>query len=789
MVNILAEAKRLHALGFAVHWLRSKSKVPYFPGWTRGGRATLSDLLASYKKGMNYGVRLGHASELVEGTFLAVIDVDVKSDKPHHRKEAEKALFKLFPEVIDGPYIHSGRGNGSAHYYVRLKSPISGDECKAQSKEMVQVLMPSTPTNRAEEETLGLEDLARGVRLRKAWEVSLLSEGRQCVLAGSTHPDTGKLYEWGRPIEDVEDIPILKNVVTEASKTAKETAKPAKAGEAVKDWAFEDVDVTTLGLKQEQVDAIRDGVNVQDASAKVYELTLALLSRGVSEEKIVSIFTDKTYHLGHTAFKHARTKNRRYAATWIERYCLRKAKTKIGGTDFDFEELDQPSDEELKRERSGKPKKEKQNPDVVLWPVGFSQPPTAWEKQLELQSRGKALAPLVKAVYSNVLLILLNSCEDANFLIYDTFSLNAYYTCDTPWGKKKNEQRSAGKEDALLIKSWLHAKYEMVPSLQMVEELLESFTTQNSHHPVQEYLEALEWDGVSRIERAMKTYLGAVMPEPYLSNVSKKLFIGAVKRIFEPGSTFQYMVVLEGEQGIGKSTAIALLASKRWFLDALPNLHDKDAALYLHGTWLCEMAELAALSKSGDNPTKAFITRDTDRFRPPYGARRQDFPRSTLFIGTTNYRDYLTDPTGNRRYWPVHCEGVMLSGSDKPTIDFEALERDRDQLWAEAVSEYLWGNEKLFLSGVALKQAERIQELARTEDEIDLMVEEFRLWEQNYVKEEGKVPTNLTMSELFKGAFVLFKADRASMMRAAHALRQLGYEKMKKDYGNIWVKK
>jgi predicted P-loop ATPase len=319
----------------------------------------------------------------------------------------------------------------------------------------------------------------------------------------------------------------------------------------------------------------------------------------------------------------------------------------------------------------------------------------------------------------------------------------------------------------------------MVPPLSMLEELLNTETIENSYHPVKDYLLPLAWDGVPRIDHALKTYLGAIMPEPYLSEVSRKMFIGAVKRIFEPGSTFQYMVVLEGDQGIGKSTAVSILASKRWFLDALPHLQDKDAALYLIGTWLCEIGELTAIMKTDAGHAKAFISRDTDRIRPPYGSRRVEYPRSTLFIGTTNLRDYLTDPTGNRRYWPVRCT----------CVDFDALERDRDQLWAEAVSEYQFGHERLFLDGVALKQAERIQELARAEDEVDLMVDEFRIWEAETMKDEGRLPDNLSMNELFKSVWTNFKPDKGSMMRAAHAMRQLGYDKVKKHGINFWRKK
>ena len=786
MIDILAEAERLHGLGFAVHWLYPKSKVPRFPGWTTGmSRATWNELTTTYKKGMNIGVRLGHTSNL-EGTYLAVIDVDVKSDEPRHRQEAEEALFDIFPEVREGPFIHSGRGNGSAHYYVRLKAPTSGDETKAQSQEIVRVKMPSVDPSENELNTLSFEDVAVGWRLRKAWEVSLLSEGRQCVLAGSRHPDTNKFYEWGKSFASVYDIPFLTAIPPGLNPDA--VARKAPRKDKVTDWVFKDVDLGTLDLRDDQVAAIQTGKNVSDESAKVYELTLALLSRGVAEDVIVSLFTDKSYHLGKVSYRHARTNNRRYAAAWVERYNILKAKIKIDDCDFDLEEIDEPTDEELKRKRNAKPKKRKSklkklppSADVVIFPVGLSEPPLPWEQELELKYRGKLLAPLVRASYTNVWLILQNSCEKVNFLSLDSFAMKACYTCDTPWGKKKNQERSPGNEDALIIKGWLHRKYEMVAPLSMVEELLNRETFENAYHPLKDYLNSLEWDGVPRINNALRTYFGARMPEPYLTSVSRKLFIGAVKRIFEPGCTFQFMVVLEGRQGIGKSTGIEILSGKRWFLDNLPNLHDKDAAGNLLGTWLCEIAELTALMKTDSGAAKAFISRNTDRFRPPYGARRVDYPRNTIFIGTTNHRDYLTDHTGNRRYWPVACFHV----------DFKGLIRDRDQLWAEAVSENLWSNEILCLprGSKALEQAEAIQELARTEDEIDYMKDEFRRWEAETIKEEGSIPSALTMVGLFEKAWAKTRADKSSMMRAAIALRQLGYEKEKKNSGNIWCKK
>src|SRR5690606_14901747 len=108
---------RLHKLGFAVHYLKPKSKVPLKSGWTKGPREEIDALKSSFNKKLNVGVRLGAASE-VAGAYLAVIDLDVKSDDPKHRKEAERKLFEIFPEAKDAPYVLSGRGNGSAHFYV-----------------------------------------------------------------------------------------------------------------------------------------------------------------------------------------------------------------------------------------------------------------------------------------------------------------------------------------------------------------------------------------------------------------------------------------------------------------------------------------------------------------------------------------------------------------------------------------------------------------------------------------------------------------------------------------------
>jgi predicted P-loop ATPase len=159
--------------------------------------------------------------------------------------------------------------------------------------------------------------------------------------------------------------------------------------------------------------------------------------------------------------------------------------------------------------------------------------------------------------------------------------------------------------------------------------------------------------------------------------------VSAVARVFEPGCKADCCLILEGPQGIKKSTALRVLAEP-WFTDEIADLGSKDAALQTRGVWVIEIAELDSMSRSEVGRIKAFMSRSTDRFRPPYGKRPIESPRQCVFAGSVNHSTYLRDETGGRRFWPVECQA--------PVIDVDALARDRDQLWAEAVSLYFDGN-------------------------------------------------------------------------------------------------
>lgn len=258
-------------------------------------------------------------------------------------------------------------------------------------------------------------------------------------------------------------------------------------------------------------------------------------------------------------------------------------------------------------------------------------------------------------------------------LAYDELSRRPVLRSENlPWnidvGREVNEDVLRTIRHFLLVQAGIEFSKEDV-----IEASL-TLARERPFNPVIEYLDAVEWDGTRRLDDWLVTYLGAEDNE-FNRAVGRLVLIAAVRRAKSPGCKFDYVLILEGKQGTGKSSALAALGGE-WHSDAeLGRLDSKEAPQLLQGVWIHELGELTAMGRSEVEDLKAFVSRQSDRYRGPYERLARSEPRRCIFIGTTNAESYLFDETGNRRFWPVRTT----------RIDLASLRMDRDQLWAEAV--------------------------------------------------------------------------------------------------------
>lgn len=277
------------------------------------------------------------------------------------------------------------------------------------------------------------------------------------------------------------------------------------------------------------------------------------------------------------------------------------------------------------------------------------------------------------------------------------------------------------------------------------------------YHPVRDYLEGLHWDGKPRVGSLFPNYFGAI-DTAYAAIIGQMFMVAMVARIFESGCKVDHMVVLEGAQGMLKSTACRILGGD-YFSDNLPEVSEgKDVSQHLRGKWLIEVSEMHAMNRADTTQLKAFITRQVERYRPSYGRKEVIEPRQCVFIGTTNRDAYLKDETGGRRFWPIKTG----------KIDVDALARDRNQLFAEAVHQYRnkaswWPDKDFEREHIAPEQAARY---------------EADVWQDN-ISEYLKTSSRVTIGQVAREALHLDtpKIGRAEQNRIGAALEQLGWRR------------
>jgi predicted P-loop ATPase len=307
-------------------------------------------------------------------------------------------------------------------------------------------------------------------------------------------------------------------------------------------------------------------------------------------------------------------------------------------------------------------------------------PKAEWQQYLQADGRGGFIANL-----ANAALALRQAPDLAGLVSYDEMLRHTLLMRPVPGSKMPQVNSCLTIQDANVgaVQEYLQRNGLNRLGKDTAHQAIDLVAREHAFHPVRAYLDGLTWDGTRRIHMWLSYYLGAE-PSAYTTEIGRLFLIAMVARIMKPGVKADYMIVLEGEQGAGKSTACRILAGE-WFSDSLPALHNGDAvriSMHLRGKWLIEIAELSSVGKAETGALKAFLTQPEERYTPKYGRNEVIEPRQCLFIGTTNQSEYLRDETGGRRFWPVKTG----------RIDTEALEHDRDQLFAEAMEAFRAGD-------------------------------------------------------------------------------------------------
>lgn len=314
-------------------------------------------------------------------------------------------------------------------------------------------------------------------------------------------------------------------------------------------------------------------------------------------------------------------------------------------------------------------------------------------------------------------------------------------------------------DDLLHIKDFLSETTGKEYDKRKIEEAVIIASKARTIHPVKNYLNLLKWDGEERLPYWLTYVCGAKLTS-YTRAVGVKIICGAVARMLDPGCKFDYMLILEGDQGLGKSTLVETLGGEWYVSTNISGPDKKDIVDIMRTAWIIEIADMAGFNKADIQHLKSFIDRKVDRVRLPYDRRVKDFPRQCILVGTHNPsgdNEYFKDDTGNRRFWPVECKNIHI----------DRMKETRDQLFAEAIVRYRSG-EKLYIND---KEALDLLENIHQEREIKNPYEKML---SNLVA----IKDTVTIDELLKG---LFNFD----------VKNMNYRELrgKQTMIGIWLKK
>ena len=342
--------------------------------------------------------------------------------------------------------------------------------------------------------------------------------------------------------------------------------------------------------------------------------------------------------------------------------------------------------------------------------TGEAEPDLEWISHLTKDGNGR-----FEKTINNVVLVLENDPLLKGKIVTDEFASCGMALGRLPWDAREEKRRWKDADDASFYR-YMETFYGITGREKLDNGLL-IVSSQNRINDVKQYLQGLKWDGVKRVDRLLVDYLGAE-DNAYSHAVIRKLLCAAVARAVKGGVKFDYMPILTGPQGIGKSTFLSILG-KEWFSDSLTTFEGKEAAELIQGTWINEVGELTAFTKQETQTIKQFLSKTDDIYRAAYGRRTEKYPRRCVFCGTSNDSEFLKDSTGNRRFWPVDV-------GEHPAVKsvWKDLPGEVDQIWAEAYMLYVLG-EELYLPKEIEALAEQQQEEHKESSGKEGLIREF----------------------------------------------------------------
>lgn len=298
----------------------------------------------------------------------------------------------------------------------------------------------------------------------------------------------------------------------------------------------------------------------------------------------------------------------------------------------------------------------------------------------------------------------------------NTFDNKRYVTKNLPW-RNIDSPEPLRDVDYSGVRNYIECIYGIVSS-QKVDDALALEIEKKKFHPITTYLKSLQWDGISRVDTLLIDYFGAE-DNVYTRAAIRKMLCAAVTRVFHPGTKFDTALILVGPQATYKSTFVKRLG-KEWFSDTFTTVQGKESFEQIQGAWLVEIAELSGLKKAEVETIKHYISKCEDSFRPAYGRTIETYKRQCVFFGTTNSKDFLRDPTGNRRFLPIDVRPEFATKN----VAKELVDEEVDQIWAEAYEIYKRG-ETLYLTAEEDMIAKIEQHKHSEQDERKGIIEEY----------------------------------------------------------------